>query len=392
MKYPSSRDLAILIFAVLILMIPALTFADNHIKLPKIIGNLNNPYVLPDAGGPGFWLSAAIGMVAGLLSAAIGAGGGLIVVPALMTAGISGIYAIGSEIFRLFLFSTIQSIRMGFNKRINYLLAIYLTIGTTLGGYAGYAVCKSVFFSDPAGSDVFISGMIIFWLLIYAFIIVPEFREAAQEYALEELKKEQNTGEQNTAVQTEKAEPPAAENEDENAEKKSEAEQKEITEKEEKPVKEPVAQKPQFEDELYPDEKPWEIAKTIRTMKLPPYIKFPSTIKFDDGDDLSPAELSREGGEHDLDTDEEEKYEKIPVLPALLLSLIGGFFMALTGSGGVVLSFTILTKGFGCVAALVAGTDLARLALSSGTLTMSTYGLNGFINIYCITGLIFRLL
>ncbi|HAS89743.1 MAG TPA: hypothetical protein DCS48_10630, partial [Desulfovibrio sp.] len=54
-----------------------------------------------------------------------------------------------------------------------------------------------------------------------------------------------------------------------------------------------------------------------------------------------------------------------------------------------ILTFTLMTKGFGCVAVLVAGTDLARLALSSGGLTMSTFGLNGFINIYCISGLIF---
>lgn len=376
MKLPSGRHLVIFISAVLILLVPALLFADHHIKIPHIIGNINNPYVLPDAGGPGFWISTAIGLVAGLLSAAIGAGGGLIVVPALMTAGISGIYAIGSEIFRLFIFSTIQSIRMGFNKRINYLMAVYLTIGTTVGGYAGYAVCKAVFFSDPAGNDVFISAMIIFWLLIYAFIIVPEFREAAHDYALEEIKKEQGEKERDAAVQAGQNETPPAENK----EGENEASHKEKSE----------IEKPQFEDELYPDEKPWEIAKAIRSMKFPPYIKFPGTIK-DEEDELSPAELTRggEGKEPDLDAPEEDKYEKIPILPVVFLSLVGGFFMALTGSGGVILNFTILTKGFGCVAALVAGTDLARLALSSGTLTMSTYGLNGFINIYCITGLVF---
>ncbi|CCO25307.1 TSUP family transporter [Maridesulfovibrio hydrothermalis] len=388
MKYPSARYLLILLFAALPLLIPELLSANSNIKLPDIIGNINNPYILPDGGGPGFFLSAAIGMVAGLLSSAIGAGGGLIVVPALMTAGISGIYAIGSEIFRLFIFSTIQSIRMGFNKRINYLMAIYLTIGTTIGGYGGYVLTKTVFFADPAGSDVFISSMIIFWLIIYSFIIIPEFREAAHEYALELLKKEKGEKEADAAIQMEQPTPPATEtgteNKNTNGEKENTAEETEETKVEE------ALPKAQFEDELYPDEKPWEIAKTIRTMKLPPYIKFPGTIKSGEDDELEPADIRRAGRNQDLDTQEEEqKYDRIPIIPAVLLSVVGGFFMAMTGSGGVILSFTILTKGFGCVAALVAGTDLARLALASGTLTLGAFGLNGFINIYCITGLIF---
>ncbi|WP_027721491.1 sulfite exporter TauE/SafE family protein [Maridesulfovibrio zosterae] len=378
MKNISARHFSILFYAVLILLTPTLIFAAPAFKVPNIIGNVNNPYILPH-GGPGFWLSSAIGLVAGLLSSAIGAGGGLIVVPALMTAGISGIYAIGSEIFRLFIFSTIQSVRMGFNKRINYLMAVYLTIGTTLGGYAGYSVSKAVFFSDPAGSDVFISAMIILWLLVYSFIIVPEFRDAAHEYAIKILKEEQSKNERDTAVQTDSSK---TEHDDDKAEtEKTESDQSET------PQQHEIKNEPQFEDELYPDEKPWEIARSIRTMKFPPYIKFPGTIS-EESDDLSREEMRRED-QSDLKLEKENKYERIPVIPAVLLSLAGGFFMALTGSGGVILSFTVLTKGFGCVAALVAGTDLARLALSSGILTMGTYGLNGFVNIYCIAGLIF---
>ena len=73
----------------------------------------------------------------------------------------------------------------------------------------------------------------------------------------------------------------------------------------------------------------------------------------------------------------------------MLYAGVGGFFMSITGTGGAIMTFTLMTKGFACVAALVAGTDLARLAISTGGLTLGAYGLNGFINIYCITGLVF---
>ncbi|NDV28938.1 TSUP family transporter [Desulfovibrio sp. JC010] len=363
------------------------------IKIPEYIGRTNNPYILPDGSGPGFFQCTAIGLVTGMLSAVIGAGGGLLVVPALMTAGVSGIYAVGSELFRLFIFSTIQSIRMGINRRIKYALALIMTLGTVLGGLAGYALSKTIFIADPAGNDVFISSMIALWLIIYAFIIIPDFREDARKYALELLRKEKEENNPEEAINTQ-PEPPAEQKEAQKEnEKKTEngAEAKadgKAEEKKKEPEPEPEPE-PQFEDELYPDEEPWEIARSLRSMKFPPYIKFPHTFK-EEEDELEPAEMKRDGEEPDLDSEEEEgKLERIPVLPIFFMTMIGGFFMALTGSGGVILTFTLMTKGFGCVAALVAGTDLARLALATGGLTMGTYGLNGFINIYCITGLVF---
>ncbi|WP_320176342.1 TSUP family transporter [Maridesulfovibrio sp.] len=393
MKKPSGRHIFLLISAAFLLLCPLLLHAADF-KIPAYLGRANNPYILPDADGPGFFQCTAIGLVTGMLSAVIGAGGGLLVVPALMTAGVSGIYAVGSEILRLFIFSTIQSLRMSINRRIKYTLALIMTVGTLLGGLAGYTLCKKIFIADPAGNDVFISSMIALWLIVYSFIIIPDFREAAQKYALELLRKEQEKNREQDAINTQ-ASPPAAQPKSE--EKKPEGEAKEGTEEQAQPQKEKVPEpepapepEPQFEDELYPDEEPWEIARSMRNMKLPPYIKFPSTLKEAETDDLEPAVMRRDGEEPDLDkAGEEDKTESIPVLPIFFLTVVGGFFMAMTGSGGVILTFTVMTKGFACVAALVAGTDLARLALSTGGLSMSTYGLNGFINIYCITGLVF---
>lgn len=388
MKKPSGRHIFLLFSAVFLLLCPLLLNAAD-IKIPEYLGRANNPYILPDANGPGFFQCAAIGIVTGMLSAVIGAGGGLLVVPALMTAGVSGIYAVGSELFRMFIFSTIQSLRMGVNRRIKYILALIMTIGTVIGGLAGYGLCKAIFIADPAGHDIFISSLIALWLIVYAFIIVPEFREAAQKYALELLRQEQDKNKEQEAATTQ---PPPPTQQEKKEEKKAEGDAKTEAEAQTETLKKPESEpepEPQFEDELYPDEEPWEIASSMRSMKLPPYIKFPSTIKKDE-DELEPAEMKRGGEEPDLDDEnEEDKMESIPILPIFFLTMVGGFFMSMTGSGGVILTFTVMTKGFGCVAALVAGTDLARLALSTGGLSIGTYGLNGFINIYCITGLVF---
>ncbi|TIH15261.1 sulfite exporter TauE/SafE family protein [Marinifilum sp. JC120] len=388
MNKPSGRLIFLLISAVFLLFCPLLLNAADF-KIPEFLGRANNPYILPDASGPGFFQCAAIGLVTGMLSAVIGAGGGLLVVPALMTAGVSGIYAVGSELFRLFIFSTIQSIRMGINRRIKYILALIMTVGTVLGGFAGYVLCKTIFLADPAGHDIFISSIIALWLIVYSFIIIPDFREAASKYALEMLRKEQDENKEQESINTQPEEPAKQEkSEEKKPGAKAEAGTEEQTKKEKEPEPEPEPE-PQFEDELYPDEEPWEIARSMRSMKLPPYIKFPSTIKNEE-DELEPAEMKRDGEEPDLDKEnDQDKMERIPILPIFFLTMIGGFFMAMTGSGGVILTFTVMTKGFGCVAALVAGTDLARLALSTSGLSMSTYGLNGFINIYCISGLVF---
>ncbi|SDK85668.1 Sulfite exporter TauE/SafE [Maridesulfovibrio ferrireducens] len=385
MKYISDKRLLILCFTLLALLIPISGLCEEVLKAPDIIGNTNNPYILPDGSGPGFLISAAIGLVAGMLSSSIGAGGGFIVVPALMTAGISGIYAVGSEIFRLFLFSTIEAVRMGFHKRINYTFALILTAGTTVGGLAGFALSSNVFLADPAGNDVFISSMIILWLIVYSFIIVPDFREASHKYALALLRKQNAEKEKEAAVQMNSAE----------TETKQVATEDGVLAAKPSP-KEPDSEKNEIDQSAFisfPDEEPWEIARTIRTMKFPPYVNFPGTVK----DDVEELELAPTGAEADpkdaaqqlADLADGQPYSKIPVIPALILATLGGFFMALTGSGGIILSFTILTRGFGCVAAMVAGTDLLGLAASSGVLTFGTFGLKGFINIYCITGLIF---
>ena len=49
-----------------------------------------------------FAVSIAIGLAAGLITGCIGAGGGFIITPALMAAGVKGILAVGTDVFHIF--------------------------------------------------------------------------------------------------------------------------------------------------------------------------------------------------------------------------------------------------------------------------------------------------
>ena len=49
-----------------------------------------------------FYVSIFIGLAAGLVTGCIGAGGGFIITPALMSAGVKGILAVGTDLFHIF--------------------------------------------------------------------------------------------------------------------------------------------------------------------------------------------------------------------------------------------------------------------------------------------------
>ena len=49
-----------------------------------------------------FIASILVGLCAGLITGCIGAGGGFIIAPALMSAGIKGILAVGTDLFHIF--------------------------------------------------------------------------------------------------------------------------------------------------------------------------------------------------------------------------------------------------------------------------------------------------
>ena len=94
------------VFILALLIIPivlgGIVFADQiGDTLPDILGGkkaYSPAFYTPEI----FLVSILIGLCAGLITGCIGAGGGFIITPALMSAGIKGILAVGTDLFHIF--------------------------------------------------------------------------------------------------------------------------------------------------------------------------------------------------------------------------------------------------------------------------------------------------
>lgn len=111
-----------------------------------------------------FIVSIAIGLAAGLITGCIGAGGGFIVTPALMAAGVKGILAVGTDLFHIFakaIMGTAVHKKLG---NVSWKLAIAFLVGAGGGTFVGGAINRVLYNMDPLLSEAFIS-------LVYAILL-----------------------------------------------------------------------------------------------------------------------------------------------------------------------------------------------------------------------------
>lgn len=111
-----------------------------------------------------FLVSIAIGLCAGLITGCIGAGGGFIITPALMAAGVKGILAVGTDLFHIFakaIMGTAVHRKLG---NVSGKLAIAFLVGSAGGTFIGGFINKSLYDYDPLLSEAFIS-------LVYAVLL-----------------------------------------------------------------------------------------------------------------------------------------------------------------------------------------------------------------------------
>ncbi len=111
-----------------------------------------------------FLVSIAIGLCAGLITGCIGAGGGFIITPALMAAGVKGILAVGTDLFHIFakaIMGTAVHKKLG---NVSGKLAIAFLVGSAGGTFIGGFINKTLYDYDPLLSEAFIS-------LVYAVLL-----------------------------------------------------------------------------------------------------------------------------------------------------------------------------------------------------------------------------
>ena len=118
-----------------------------------------------------FVVSIAVGLAAGLITGCIGAGGGFIITPALMAAGVKGILAVGTDVFHIFakaIMGTTVHKKLG---NVSVKLAIAFLIGSSGGTFIGGWINKTLYNKDPLLSEAFIStvyAILLGFLGIYA--------------------------------------------------------------------------------------------------------------------------------------------------------------------------------------------------------------------------------
>ena len=131
-----------------------------------------------------FIVSIAIGLGAGLITGCIGAGGGFIITPALMAAGVKGIMAVGTDVFHIFakaIMGTTVHKKLG---NVSLSLAVAFVCGSAIGATVGGYLNRTIYDIDPALSDAFISvvyAVILLFLGTYAMMDYLKSRKGAAD-------------------------------------------------------------------------------------------------------------------------------------------------------------------------------------------------------------------
>ena len=122
-----------------------------------------------------FIVSIFVGLCAGLITGCIGAGGGFIITPALMSAGVKGILAVGTDLFHIFakaIMGTAVHKKLG---NISVGLAVAFLVGSGIGVTGGGVINRTLYEINPVLSDTFISIIYVVLLGFLGFYSLIDF-------------------------------------------------------------------------------------------------------------------------------------------------------------------------------------------------------------------------
>ena len=128
-----------------------------------------------------FTVSILIGLGAGLITGCIGAGGGFVIAPALMSAGIKGILAVGTDLFHIFAKAIMGSVIHRKLGNVSAALAMVFLIGAILGATVGGMINRFFYEINPVMSDAFITtiySLMLGFLGMYAMLDYLKCRKA----------------------------------------------------------------------------------------------------------------------------------------------------------------------------------------------------------------------
>jgi uncharacterized membrane protein YfcA len=155
--FSDKKRLLILGLLTIPIILGGIAFADQiGGALPKLLGGKK-------AYSPAFYstgifvVSILIGLGAGLITGCIGAGGGFIIAPALMSAGVKGILAVGTDLFHIFAKAIMGSVIHRKLGNVSVALALVFLIGAIIGATVGGVINRLLYEINPVLSDAFIT-------------------------------------------------------------------------------------------------------------------------------------------------------------------------------------------------------------------------------------------
>jgi uncharacterized membrane protein YfcA len=180
------KRLLILGLLTLPILLGSIAFADQiGGALPDLLGG-KKAYSPAFYGTGIFIVSILIGLGAGLITGCIGAGGGFIIAPALMSAGIKGILAVGTDLFHIFAKAIMGSVIHRKLGNVSVPLAVVFLLGAIIGATVGGLINRALYEINPVLSDAFITtvyaGMLGF-LGAYAMLDFLKARSAGKARA-----------------------------------------------------------------------------------------------------------------------------------------------------------------------------------------------------------------
>jgi len=126
-----------------------------------------------------FIASILIGVIAGLITGCIGAGGGFVIAPAMMSAGIKGILAVGTDLFHIFAKAIMGSVIHRKLGNVSVPLAAVFLIGAMIGATVGGLINRVLYEINPVLSDAFITVIYAVMLGFLGFYALIDFLKAS---------------------------------------------------------------------------------------------------------------------------------------------------------------------------------------------------------------------
>lgn len=170
------RNILILMLLPVLLGGIAIAAGDGS-GLPNVIGG-KSAYMPSHYTNTIFFASVFVGVCAGLITGCIGAGGGFIIAPALMSAGVKGILAVGTDLFHIFAKAIMGSVLHRKMGNISVSLAVNFLIGSLVGATLGGMLNRYLYDLNPVLSDLFITMVYVFILGFLSFYALTDYFKA----------------------------------------------------------------------------------------------------------------------------------------------------------------------------------------------------------------------